>query len=465
MKYRVGAYRWRRIALSAVVGSLGCSYLLSPALAQSSPHQETEAAKPAAENVEKKKGPKTPQKAAQEEKEEEHKPADPDTGKSTLSPETLGLLPNPYINRGIKFSLSYVADGLANVSGGLRRGGVYEGRLNAAVDLDLNKLAGLSGLTFHANVFQMHGRGLSREYIGNLIVVSSIEALATTRIYEAWFEQKFAGDKVSVRAGQLAADTEFLVSRYTDVFINATYGWPTINAIDLPSGGPSPPLAAVGARLKVEFNPSLTWLSAVFNGDPAGPGNDDPQSRNRYGLNFRVTDPPLFINELQYAYNQGPNASGLPGTLKLGAWFHTGRFDDQRYAANALSQADPAASPNPARLSTNFALYGVWEQQLLSFPGGDGTRGLGAFVRAAAAPPDRNLIDVYVDGGLNLAGALPSRPNDKIAVGFAYARISDRARGLDLDYALLAHDPRPVREAEAVFTLGYLAEIRTGWNV
>jgi len=192
--------------------------------------------------------------AAQSEgrKGEEHKPADPDTGKSTLSPETLGLVPNPYEARGAKLTLTYVGESLANTTGGLRRGAVYEGRLNAAIDLDFEKLRDLKGLSFHANVFQIHGRGLSRNYVGNLIVVSSIEALGTTRLYEAWLEQKLANDKWSIRAGQLAADTEFITSRYTDVFINSTYGWPTITGVNLPSGGPSPPLAAVGARLKAD---------------------------------------------------------------------------------------------------------------------------------------------------------------------------------------------------------------------
>jgi hypothetical protein len=54
----------------------------------------------------------------------------------------LGLLPNPFEPYGIKFSLSYIGDLLANLDGGLRRGAVYEGRLNAAVDLDFAKLAG-----------------------------------------------------------------------------------------------------------------------------------------------------------------------------------------------------------------------------------------------------------------------------------------------------------------------------------
>ena len=54
-------------------------------------------------------------------KEEEHKPADPDTGTSPLSDETLGLLKNPWVDRGIKFSASYVGEILGNPSGGFAR--------------------------------------------------------------------------------------------------------------------------------------------------------------------------------------------------------------------------------------------------------------------------------------------------------------------------------------------------------
>jgi porin len=86
-----------------------------------------------------------------------------------------------------------------------------------------------------------------------------------------WFEQQLGSNKVTVRAGQLAADTEFMTSHYTDALINSTFGWPTIFGVNMPSGGPSPPLAAVGARFKAEINDHVTVLAAIFNGDPAGP--------------------------------------------------------------------------------------------------------------------------------------------------------------------------------------------------
>jgi len=403
--------------------------------------------------------------AAKKEKQEEHEPADPDTASSTLSGETLGLLPNPYERYGVKFTLSYIGDALASLSGGLRRGAVYEGRLNAAVDFDLGKLAGAKGLSVHANVFEIHGPALSRDYIGNLMPVSSLEAQATVRLYEAWFEQKFWNDKFSIRAGQLAADAEFITSQYANPFIAATYGWPAITAINLPSGGPSPPLAAMGMRIKAVFNDNLTALLGVFDGNAAGPGTDDPQSRNRYGLNFRITDPLFVIGEVQFAYNQQKTSPGLPGTLKLGGWLHAADFNDQRFAANGISQADPAASPMPAQRQGNFGVYSVFEQLLVAFAGRESERGLGIFTRASLSPGDRNLISFYADGGIVATGPLASRPADKIGLAVAYARISDSARALDRDFEILGNDPRPVRSAETLITASYSAEIRKGWTV
>ena len=59
------------------------------------------------------------------------------------------------------------------------------------------------------------------------------------------------GDKLAVKVGQLAADTEFILSEGGGFFLNGTWGWPSITAADLPSGGPAYPLATPGVRVAV----------------------------------------------------------------------------------------------------------------------------------------------------------------------------------------------------------------------
>lgn len=394
---------------------------------------------------------------------EDAKPADPDTGESTIAESTLGLLPNPYERYGIKFAATYIGETLGNVSGGLKQGAVYEGRLNLAIDLDLDKLAGWKQWAFHANMFQIHGDGLSRSNVQNVMVLSGIEALPSTRLYEIWLEHKF-GDKAALRFGQLAADAEFLNSKYADVFTNSSLGWPAIMALNLPSGGPSPPLAVPGARLRVDLTDSVTVLAAIFDGNAAGPGQGDPQRRDRYGLNFRLSDPPLVLGEIQYAWNAGKTDTGLPGTLKFGGWRHFGDFDDQRLTAQGLSLADPAGSGTPNRLNGNAGFYGVIEQKIYRV-GHDVDRGIAVFGRIAGNPSDRNLIDLYADGGIEFIGLGDDRQKDKFGVAFGYAHVSRAARALDMDFQTFARAGWPVRSFEGLLTAAYQYEVRAGWNV
>jgi porin len=369
-------------------------------------------------------------------------------------------------NSGLQFQLVYFGDLLDNASGGVRQGATYMGRLGLLVDADLEKILAWNGAAFHASIHQIHGHGLSGNNLDNLLVVSGIEALPATRLFNLWIEQKFADGKISLRAGQLSAQVaptnEFFVSQYGTLFVNATFGWPAITAINLPSGGPTYPLATPGIRLKISPNDQLSILAAVFNGDPAGPGEGDPQRRNRTGTSFRVNDPPLFIGEIDFAYNQGKAASGLPGTVKLGGWYHFGQFADQRFSVEGLSLADPLSSGMPAQDRGNFGIYAIVDQMLWRVPG-TGDQGLGIFARASVSPSDRNLISTYFDGGGTYKGLFPGRENDTLGVDFGVANISSRARALDRDAVSFSGIDSPIRNYEAVVEVTYQAQITSNW--
>jgi porin len=401
--------------------------------------------------------------AQEDKKTDDLKPADPDTGESTVQESTLGLLPNPLERWGVKFAATYIGEILGNPIGGLKQSAIYEGRLNLAVDVDLEKLADLKQLTFHANMFQIHGGGLSRGALLNYMVVSGIEALPSTRLYEIWLEQKW-GTKLALRAGQLAADTEFMTAKYTDVFINASLGWPVGLSLDMPSAGPSPPLAAIGARLRADVSDNLTLMGAIFDGDAAGPGPEDPQLRNRYGVNFRVNDPPLLLGEAQFLWNAKKGDPGLDGKFKLGGWRHFGDFNDQRFSTSGMTLADPASGGTPAKLSGDLGVYTVFEQKMYRVAGDD-DRGIGVFARASYSPPDRNLIDFYADAGLELIGLSDQRPKDKFGIAAGYAHVSPRARALDIDFQRTFGPAWPARSFEAMLTAVYQNEVRAGWTL
>lgn len=323
---------------------------------------------------------------------------------------------------------------------------------------------GWTGAKVHASILQINGQGLSRDYIGNLMLVSNIEALTSTRLYELWIEQSLLNNRIAIRVGQQAADVEFFDSLYDDIFINSSVGWPAILGINLPSGGPSPPLAVPGIRLKAQLSDPITAYLAIFDGNAAGPGAANPQLLNPNGLAFRVNDPPLVIAQVRYGFNLGETSNSLPAAIEAGGWYHAGSFNDQRFTAQGISLANPLGSGAPGQLQTNHGVFILYEQLLArAIAGSD--KGIGFFARASVAPSDRNLVDLYLDGGLQFSGVTPSRPNDTFGMALEYIRISDVAQQYDRDVQFFSNLGVPIRDYEAVLELTYQAEIGLGWTL
>jgi porin len=368
---------------------------------------------------------------------------------------------------GVKYLFTYISDIQSNVSGGVRRGTIYEGRLETMLDIDLEKFVGWQGGKVHFNGFAIHGRGLSRYYLDNILITSEIEALSTVRLSEFWYEHKF-GDIAAVKVGQLAADLEFHTRNFGGPFVNGTFGWPEIAAVNLPSGGPAYPFASPGVRvvIKPTGKDDVILRAAVFDGDPAGPGPNDPQERNRFGTNFRLRDPPLIIGEGEFRYGSAKEGWLLPGVMKLGVWNHLGRFNDLRLSVEGISTADPSSSGIPLRRRGEDGIYTVVEQMIYHVPDAEEEqRGISVFTRASGSPPDRSLIDYYVDAGVSFNGVIPSRPNDSFGIAGAYAHISPNASRLDQEKAFFAGVPSPIRKYEALIEATYQYQIMTGWTV
>jgi porin len=366
--------------------------------------------------------------------------------------------------RGVVYGLEYTNDMLSNVRGGLRRGTIDQGKLHGILTVDLDKLLGLKGLSFFANVFQIHNTGrIRRDYVGGLNTIAAIEAVPTTRLSELWLEQQFAGGRASIKAGQLTADSEFFFSELSTMFLQSD--WPTIAAVNLPSGGAAYPLSTPGIRLKVDPVKNVSLLLAVLNGDPAGPGTGDEQLRNRYGLNFRVNDPAFVIGEAQFQRNMGKKDEGLATAFKLGGWGHFGNFNDQRFAVGGSLLADPAGSGVALQHRGNVGVYAVIDQQLYRPKGGDPQSGISVYTRASLSPSDRNLISAYIDGGIVFGGMIPGRPDDRFGAGFIYAKFSDSVRAFDRDTVLFTGVAGPIRDYETNLELTYVAQIIPGWTV
>ena len=180
----------------------------------------------------------------------------------------IGGLRSKLERQGLSFILSYYGDAFDNPIGGVKQGPGYDGRFGIIMDGDLDKLAGWSGAKFHASIHNIFGTQFSAANLDNLMLVSGVEAPPTVRLFNLWIEQELTG-KTTLRIGQFTAAQEFIISRNADLFLNSTFGWPMLNAQDLPSGGPNFPEGALGARLQVMFSDQFLVRAAIFDGDPA----------------------------------------------------------------------------------------------------------------------------------------------------------------------------------------------------
>ena len=375
---------------------------------------------------------------------------------------TWGGLRTQLEQAGITFGLQEESELWANLSGGLHRGPTYNGLTAASLSVDLDKLIGWSGALFFVNAFQIHGRGPGTNLVGNLQLISNIEAAPDTRLYDLWLEQALLGGRLNIRLGQEGANDELMTVPDAALFLNSSFGFPALPASVLPSGGPNYPLAAPFARVRYAVTNTISLVGAVYSGDPALPGTGDPQQRDRNGTAFRLNDHALIFGELWYSPNKA--LFGLPGTYKLGLWYHSGQFADQVFDRSGVPLASPESNGIPRLDGNDYAFYGIADQMVWRRPGTE-NQGLGLFLQIMGAPGDRNLSNLFILAGMNWKAPFAGRANDAFGLGVSYEGISPAARRFSRDVVFFTNTGTPYRSNETVVEATYLYQVTPWWTL
>jgi porin len=324
-------------------------------------------------------------------------------------------------DKGITFNAQYAAEVWGNATGGETSGTVYSGLMTFQANADLQKLVGWQGASVSTRWYWLSGEDISAEHVGNIFTVSTIAGFPTLRSNELWFQQKFLNNRISIRVGELAGDSEFDLSTYSVVFLNGTFSWSPYLYTNIPNGGPGYPMGAPGVQVVLTPLNWLTYQGAVFQ------GNVFAQDVNRHGFRWdlNASNGYFSIHELIFRTNQVARTDSLPGEFKIGGWFDT--------------------VPDPNAVSSqpwNYGFYFVADQMLYRVPKPDSApavgnngkqtaaarltdKGLGIFTHIGFAPQDSSLISFYFDGGINYKGLIPTRDNDVLGVAFAYGHLSN----------------------------------------
>lgn len=380
---------------------------------------------------------------------------------------SLGSAFNAYENamtgladKGIKFSLREDIEIWAKLTGPGNQDFSYNGLTTAKLDVDLDKLVGWKGGEFLVSAFDIHGHGPSRSLAGNMQLVSNIEATPSVKLYDLWLDQTLLDGKLSIRVGQEGANDEMMTTAYAGLFLNSSFGFPGMPAADLPSGGPNYPMATPFARARYQLDDNFTLVGAAFNGDPAPPGTGDPQIRDRNGTAFRLKDHTLGVAELWYSPDRN-GAMSLPTTYKIGGWYSSSNFADQRFDNMGGLLASPTSTGTPLNHAGDWAFYGIVDQRVWQ-PADSKDRGIGVFLQVTGGPSDRNLSNLFIEWGMNWRGPFEARGSDIFGLAVSYLGISPAAQQFSRDFVAFGGATSTYTSNETVVEATYQAPI-TSW--
>jgi len=341
--------------------------------------------------------------------------------------------------KGVKVTVQDVEELWGLLSGGLTRGPTYDGMTSVALSLDTGAAFGWEGGLLNISALQIRGRSFTGERLGALNPVSGYDAGRSTRLFELWYGQSLFNNTLDIRMGSIDLDTEFLVSQNASFFLNASFGWPLSTSSNLYSGGPSWPYSAVGARARWSPSNAVTFMGAVTDDNPTkGPFYSNGTSKDQTGTLFATSGGALFIGETQFQYDiarliaNSPNDAALPGALKVGALYDSGRFPDQRYDNQGGLLASPDSNDVPLYHHGDWMAYFVFDQMIWRKEKGSG-KTINFFVRATVNDGIKNRFASEVQAGLTFDELLPHRPDDTIGVAWGVGFYGHRARESERD--------------------------------
>jgi len=330
-----------------------------------------------------------------------------------------GGLRNDLYNSGIAIYGSYTTEPAANVSGGVDQGATYLHNIYLEADFDFEKLFGIENASLMVRGSQRSGKSLSGEYIGNTVSVQQIYGGGQThRLVEVEMSHKLFDERVDLAYGRLTATSDFMTSPLFGEYVtNAICGQFNSPFYNMPDGLSAYPVATLGARAIIQTSEQTHLKLGVYDGGPIGEaGGDD------HGVDFDTGDNgALYLVEFNYTPEEA--LFGLPGRYAIGGFYHSGDFQS---ITTDTAGGNPYLSGLPGKEEDSQHGYFFVFEQMVASHDENNEKGVTVFMGGAASPDDdQSPMPYYGIAGLLYDGLIPSRPQDKTALGFYVAKFSD----------------------------------------
>ena len=306
---------------------------------------------------------------------------------------------------GINLRASYIGNYADSFSGGRRTGDGYADQFAFGADVDMDKVFGLTGGTFHITLNSRQGRNVTTDYIGNRIAVQEIFGTGEDfRLAELNYEQSLFNGALNVKAGFVILGDDFAKTPILCDFENDAF---CAHPQSLPndSGWSDYPGGRWAARIKLNLPNDFYAETGVFDVNPS-----DGLHNNGFKLSLQGSTGALIPIEFGKTVAVGPSA--LPGHYKIGAYFDS---------STATDPSNPQMS-----FKGRYGGYILADQMVWRFePGTD--RGLVVVLDGTLSDQRTAPIPGYIVAALVFQGPFASRPHDFLSIGYVRDWVNSRA--------------------------------------
>ncbi|HMI20412.1 MAG TPA: carbohydrate porin [Sphingomonas sp.] len=317
---------------------------------------------------------------------------------------------------GVDMSAGYVGELGWNFAGGTKRDVTETGQATLGAAIDGERLVGIAG-TFQATVTYRHGEDLGAHAgLGTLQQVQEVYGRGQTfRMTQFWYEQKFLGDTIAIKAGRATVGEDF--ASFSCYFMNLTfcgsqpgnlvgdywYNWPVDQWM---------------MRVKLTHGDFVAQIAAY----QVNPHNLD---KSFLITNFKGGTGVLVPVELGWMPSIG--SKKLIGSYKIGAWYTNANAADVLLDINR--QPRPVTGLEPLERTSRYGFWiNAWQQLTGTSLNGKPISGFGIFANFTQADRKTSVTDSQIAVGLFWKPPIASLPNDVLAFAVGRTGVNGRYR-------------------------------------
>lgn len=318
----------------------------------------------------------------------------------------------------------YTGEYAANTTGGRQLADAFANAITVGANYAFAHAQARDAGTLHFMFTEGIGSSLTQNALGNIASVQGVYGGGQTPRLTALNYELNAG-KVDVQAGRVVMQSEFGASfdywgcNLLCFYQNGSF----FDAAPTNSGSSFFPLSVWGASAKIDSSPSFYASTGAYQHTP------EAQSGHGQGFNLSFKGSPGADFPIEFGFLSHDRNGNYNGSVRVGGYYDTSN------APGAESNLSAFVAPGNAALalipSTTYrGQSGAWvlADRLVSGSSAPNARGVAAFASYAYADPQTAFFSNFADAGIVIHGTFASRPNDTIALGWAYFDVSPRLR-------------------------------------